>query len=183
MIRKFARSYAQALIKTAGSLEAATALRDQIRSFGEAMAAVPGVAKMATNPAVPMERKRAIVDEICKRLGIEGGTEGLAERFLLLLLENYRLQHLPTVLEALETELNRRLGVATADVTTAQPVESEETERLRDVLTKMLDQKVELKMSVDPDLIAGFRARVGSTLYDASLRGQLDRLADRLAEA
>lgn len=179
MIRRFARPYAQALIKAAGTLDAAQALRDELRSFRDAMAAVPGIAKMATNPAVPMERKSAIVGEIASHLGVQG----LAERFLLLLLDNYRLQHLPTVLDALETELNRRLGVATAEVTTAQPVEDGETERLREVLVKMLDRKVELKLSVDPDLIAGFRARVGSILYDASLRGQLDRLADRLAEA
>jgi len=179
MIRRFARPYAQALIKTASSLDDAKALRDQLRSFRDAMAAVPGVAKMATNPAVPMERKRAVVGEIASHLGVKE----LAERFLLLLLDNYRLQHLPTVLEALEMELNRRLGVATAEVTTAQPVADEEMERLREVLVKMLDRKVELKLSVDSDLIAGFRARVGSTLYDASLRGQLDRLASRLAEA
>jgi F0F1-type ATP synthase delta subunit len=47
----------------------------------------------------------------------------------------------------------------------------------------MLDRDVDLKLAVDPALIAGFRARVGSTLYDASLAGQLDRLTTRLADA
>ena len=102
---------------------------------------------------------------------------------MLLLLENYRLQHLPMVLEAIESEVNRRLGVATAEVTTAQPIEDDEAARLRDVLGRMLDREVDVQLAVDPDLIAGFRARVGSTLYDASLRGQLDRLAQRLADA
>ena len=179
MIHRFARPYAQALIKVAKTLEQAQALRDQLRAFRDAMDEVPGIAKMAANPAVPMDEKRSIVRQIGSKLGLEP----LAERFVLLLLDNYRLQHLPAVLEALELEVNKRLGVATAEVTTAQPIEDAEAERLRRVLEERLGQKVELKLDVDDDLIAGFRARVGSTLYDASLRGQLDRLAERLAEA
>jgi F-type H+-transporting ATPase subunit delta len=179
MIRRFARPYAQALIKVSSSLDEAQELRDQIRAFRDAMDAVPGIAKMAANPAVPMDQKRDIVRKITSQIGVRD----LAERFVLLLLDNYRLQHLPAVLEALELEVNRRLGIATAEVTTAQPIRDDEVERLRDVLAKLLDQSVELKLSVEPDLIAGFRARVGSTLYDASLKGQLDRLAERLAEA
>ncbi|HSL84312.1 MAG TPA: ATP synthase F1 subunit delta, partial [Thermoanaerobaculia bacterium] len=85
--------------------------------------------------------------------------------------------------ESLEAEIDRRLGVATAQVTTAHPLDEEETERLRKALSGKLDRRVDLELAVDPDLIAGFRARVGSTLYDASLKGQLDRLAERLAEA
>ena len=179
MIRRFARPYAQALLKVARSLEEAERLRDQLRTFRDAMERVPGIGKMAANPAVPMEEKRSIVRKIGSKLGLEP----LAERLVLLLVDKYRLQLLPAVLEALELEVNRRLGVATAEVTTAHPVEDEEAERLRRVLEERLGQKVELKLDVDDDLIAGFRARVGSTLYDASLRGQLDRLAERLAEA
>ncbi len=179
MIRRFARPYAQALIKVAGSLDEVQELRDQLRGFRDAMDAVPGIARMAANPSVPMDHKRHIVREIGGRIGLDD----LAERFVLLLLDNYRLQRLPAVLEALEAEVNRRLGVATAEVTTAQPIGDQDAERLSAVLAKKLDQRVEVKLSVDPDLIAGFRARVGSTLYDASLRGQLDRLAERLAEA
>ncbi|MGD2114189.1 MAG: ATP synthase F1 subunit delta [Acidobacteriota bacterium] len=179
MIRRFARPYAQALVKVAGSLDEARELRDQVRAFRDAMDAVPGIARMAANPAVPMERKRDVIHQIAGRLGVGA----LGERFLLLLLDNYRLQHLPAVLEALDLEVNRRLGVATAEVTTAQPIADDEAERLRSVLAKLLDRSVELQLSVEPELLAGFRARVGSTLYDASLSGQLDRLAERLAEA
>lgn len=179
MIQRFARPYADALLKVAGTTEQAVAVRDQLRAMREAMRQVPGVAKMAANPAVPMEDKRRIVQQIGERLGFGE----LALRFVLLLLSNFRLQHLPAVVEVLEAEVNRRLGVATAEVTTAQPLEAEETERLRAVLGQRLDRDVELKVEVDPSLIAGFKARVGSTLYDASLRGQLDRLASRLTGA
>ena len=179
MIRRFARPYAQALLAGAASLDEAQTIRDQVRRFAAAMEAVPGIAKMAANPAVPKDAKRSVVRKVAAHLGVEG----LTERFLLLLLENYRLQHLPTVLEALETEVNRRLGVATAEVTTAQPIEDDEAARLREVLGRMLDREVHVQLAVDPELIAGFRARVGSTLYDASVRGQLDRLAQRLADA
>ena len=179
MIRRFARPYAQALLKVAGGTEEAVAVRDQLRALRDAMAAVPGIARMAANPAVPAEEKRRVLRKIGERLGLSE----LAFRFVFLLLSNYRLQHLPAVVETLEAELNRRLGVATAEVTSAQPLDDAERERLRDALARILDRRVEMKLAVDPALIAGFRARVGSTLYDASLQGQLDRLASRLAKA
>lgn len=179
MIHRFARPYAEALIKVAGSTDRAVAARDQVRGFVQAMEAEPALAKMAANPAVPREAKRKVVRAIGTRLGFDD----LTFRFVELLLSNYRLQHLPAVLEALEAELNRRLGVAIAEVTTAQALDDQEAARLRAALSKMLDRDVDLKLAVDSALIAGFRARVGSTLYDASLAGQLDRLTARLADA
>lgn len=179
MIQRFARPYAEALLSVAGSTEKVVAARDGIRGFVAAMEAQPALAKMAANPAVPQEAKRRVVREVGTRLGFDD----LTFRFVELLLSNYRLQHLPAVLEALEAEVNRRLGVATAEVVTAQTLDDEEEARLRDALSKMLDRRVDMKLSVDPALIAGFRARVGSTLYDASLSGQLDRLAAKLADA
>lgn len=179
MIQRFARSYADALLKVAGTNDEATAVRDELRALRDAMDQVPGIAKMAANPAVPMEVKNRVLREIGGRLGLGD----LAFRFVFLLLSNYRLHHLPAVVEALEMELNRRLGIATAEVTTAQPLAPEDAERLRAVLAERLDREVDLKLAVDAELIAGFKARVGSTLYDASLSGQLDRLASRLTEA
>lgn len=179
MIQRFARPYAEALLKVAGTTEEAILVRDQLRGLREAMEQVPALGKMAANPAVPMDDKRRILREIGGRLGLGD----LALRFVFLLLSNYRLQHLPAVVEVLEMEVNQRLGVATAEVTTAQPLDPEETERLRAVLGERLDRRVELTVAVDPALIAGFKARVGSTLYDASLSGQLDRLAGRLTDA
>lgn len=179
MIQRFARPYAQALLAVAGGIDEAVAVRDQLRALKDAMEAVPGIGKMAANPAVPMEGKRRILRQLAERLGLGD----LALRFVELLLSNYRLRYLPVVLEALEAEVNRRLGVAIARVTTAHPLDDEETERLRSALAGKLDRRVDLELAVDPSLIAGFRARVGSTLYDASLQGQLDRLAERMAEA
>lgn len=179
MIQRFARPYADALLKVAGSTDEAIAVRDRVRDLVAAMEAVPAVAKMAADPAVPQEAKRRVVQELGGRLGFDD----LTFRFVLLLLSNYRLHHLPAVLAALEAELNRRLGVAIAEVTTATALDDDEAERLRAALTEMLDREVVLELAVDPALIAGFRARVGSTLYDASLSGQLDRLTTRLADA
>lgn len=179
MIQRFARPYAEALLKVAGTTAGAVAVRDQLRALRDAMGEVPGIGKMAANPAVPMEDKRRIMEEIGGLLSLSD----LALRFVFLLLAHYRLHHLPAVVEALETEVNRRLGVATAEVTTAQPLEPEDAAHLRAALAQRLDSEVDLRLAVDPALIAGFKARVGSTLYDASLSGQLDRLASRLTEA
>ena len=179
MSRRFARPYAQALLSTAGTDEAAVAVRDELARFAAAMNEVPALAEMAANPAVPLEVKEKVVSQVVSRLGLGE----LGARFVLLLLSRYRLQRLPTVLAVYETMLNRRLGIATADVRTATRLADVEEERLRQTLERMLEQKVELKVRVVPELLAGFTAQVGSTLYDASLQGQLERLARKMADA
>lgn len=179
MIRRFARPYAQALLRTAGSLEATVAVRDELAAFRRAMEEVPGIARMAANPAVPSEVKERVVEQVAEAVG----ASPLARRFLALLLRNYRLGQLPAVVDTLEDLLNRRLGIAIAEVTTAEALSEAERNELEKTLERLLDRDVELKLAVDPALMAGFVARVGSDLYDASLRGQLHRLASRMAEA
>src|SRR3546814_21008598 len=67
------------------------------------------------------------------------------------------------------------LGVVRAEVTTAHPISSDQEQRLRATLESMLEQQVKITMGLDPRLLAGFVARVGSRRYDASLSGQIER--------
>jgi len=178
MSRRFARPYAKALIETAGSTERAVRAREELERFVEAVRRVPGIAAMASNPGVPRRVKESVLQEICARLEIGPLTRSLLE----LLTRNYRLAHVEDVLDAVDQILDRRLGVVRADVTTAHPLTGEQVERLRAVLESMLEQQVKLKLDLDPALLAGFVARIGSLRYDASLDGQIERLADTLAE-
>ena len=179
MIRRFARPYAQALLKTAGDLDRAVATRDELRAFAAALAEVHALERMAANPAVPLDVKQRVVDQVASRTG----AGDLARRFLGLLTRNYRLHHLPAILEAIDEALNRRLGIAVARVTTAQPIDEAERRRLQETLERIAGRKVDLKLDVDPALLAGFVAHMDSSLYDASLAGQLERMAEQLAGA
>lgn len=178
MSRRFARPYAKALLGTAGTTERAVEAREELERFVEAARRVPEILKMASNPAVPRRVKESVLQEICSQLEIGPLTGSLIE----LLSRNYRLAHTSDVLDVLDQMLDRRLGVVRADVTAAHPLSDRQEQRLRAVLEAMLERQVKLKVDLDPRLLAGFVARIGSQRYDASLDGQIERLADTMAE-
>ncbi len=178
MIYRYARPYAQALMGAAGSLDVAEASRDELAAFAAAMRAVPRLGRMASNPGVPPATRREVVDEIAGML--EAG--GLTRRLLRLLLDNYRLVHLPAILEAIDDLLDRARGVVSATVTAAEALDAEQQARLRRALERLSCAEVRLESRVDPSLIGGFVAQFGSYRYDASVRGQLAALESRLTE-
>lgn len=178
MILRFARPYAQALLKVAGSDQKALEIRDQLASFAEAMKKVPAIAQMSSNPGVPMETKKKVVSEIALQLGLDNQ----ACNFIDLLLTNFRLGFLPEILDTIDDLLNKRLGRAVAEVTSAHPLDNAQQSRLQTVLEEKIGKKIEIELSVDPSLLGGFVALIGSDRYDVSLRGQLDRLNTSMAE-
>ena len=178
MSRRFARPYAKALIDSAGNTQSAVAAREELARFVDVARRVPEIKKMASNPGVPRRVKEDVLREIGKRLALGPLVQSLIE----LLERNYRLTHIDEVLDTVDQILDRRLGVVRATVTTAHPISTEQENRLRAKLESMLEQEVKLTVNQDPKLIAGFVARIGSERYDASLNGQIERLADTLAE-
>ncbi|REJ83895.1 MAG: ATP synthase F1 subunit delta [Acidobacteria bacterium] len=179
MIRKFANPYAKAALALAPSDEEASRLLADLERFVAAMEQVPQIAAMASNPAVPVEKKVAIVEEIGRSLAISN----LALRLLRLLTQNYRLVHVGDVAGAVARMVKQRLGIVAAQVTSAVPLDPAQADRLRSVLEGALGKKVELEVTVEPDLLGGFVAQVGSRRYDVSLRGQLRRMAEEMASA
>ncbi|MEE2776236.1 MAG: ATP synthase F1 subunit delta [Acidobacteriota bacterium] len=178
MSQRFARPYATATLDAAKSIEAGQAVLAELQRFVDATREVPAILRMAANPAVPREVKETVLTQISSILELGP----LAKSLLDVLLRNYRLVHVEAIAEATEEILNRRSGVVTAQVTTAQAVDEEQEARLRRVLEDILEQKVLMTTSTSPDLLAGFVARIGSRRYDASLSGQLQRLASSLSE-
>lgn len=176
-MKRIARPYAKAVLAVAGSLEQATAVRDELGAFATAFASDLG--PFFANPAVPLAAKRSALDKVTERLALAP----LTRRLLQALLSRHRLGRLDEVAAGLTDELNRRQGIAVAEVTTAEPLADDERGELRRVLEARVGKKLQLREQVDPDLLAGFVARVDSQLFDGSLRGQLDRLARELAEA
>jgi F-type H+-transporting ATPase subunit delta len=134
---------------------------------------------MARNPAIPLSAKLAAVDEIASSLE----ASDLAKRLLAMLTENYRLPHLANVTAAVRQEVKQRLGIINAQVTSAVPLEESQTLQLRQMLESSLGKKVELEVSVEPALLGGFVAQVGSRRYDVSLKGQLERMTEEMAAA
>jgi F-type H+-transporting ATPase subunit delta len=99
---------------------------------------------------------------------------------LLVLLQNQRLADLSEINKALAQELDRRSGIISAQVTTARAVPQQTQEVLRTRLSEMTRSKVRLEFAVDDDLIGGVVTRIGSTVYDGSVRNQLQQIKQRI---
>ncbi len=158
------------------SLDGASAV-NQLRSFNDAVQASPDLRTILASPAVSAVRKRQVIRRVAQSLGLNR----IILNFLLVLSDRRRAATLPEMIAAFEVLLDERLGFVRADVTTALDLDSEQRERLSAELGRMAGAPVKLQFLVDPELIGGVTARVGSKVYDGSVRGQLANLERRLA--
>lgn len=124
------------------------------------------------NPAVPAEQKRGLLDAIVKREGIERHVRNLVA----VLIDHRRVRSLERITDQLEKELDARLGFAEAQITSARALADSERRALEAQVAKLTGKKVRAQFELDASLLGGAVVRVGSTIYDGSIRGQLERI-------
>ena len=127
------------------------------------------------NPALPASERQAVVDR-----ALEGRVAEPVRRLVDLLVRRGKVDELPAVAAAYRAILNKQEGIVDAIATTALPLSADETEALQRKVADMTGRTVHLTVEVDESLIGGLTVRVGDTLYDASVRGRLERLRERL---
>src|SRR5450759_3979413 len=149
----------------------------QLRAFESALAASRELENALTTPAVPASRKRAVVGRIADLLKLSP----IARNFLFVLIDHRRIALLGAILHAFDLIVDERLGFARAEV--SSPRELTETQRgaINAQLERITGKRIRMRYVVDPALIGGVVARIGSTVYDGSVRGQLQTLGRRLA--
>jgi len=131
-----------------------------------------------THPAVPSDTKQRVVTELADRLQLELPLRKL----LVMLAERDRLALLPDLVDVYRERLLEYQQVVRAEVTTAAPLTGERIDALRDRLAHATGRTVRMTTKVDPALIGGVVARVGSTVYDGSVATQLARLREKLLQ-
>ena len=148
----------------------------QLRAFEGALAASRELHNALSTPAVPASRKRAVVARIATLLGLSI----IARNFLFVLIDHRRIALLGAILHDFDLIVDERLGFARAEV--SSPSELNETQRgaINAQLERITGKRIRMRFAVDPALIGGVVARIGSTVYDGSVRGQLDTLGRRL---
>lgn len=151
----------------------------ELERFSATLSANPDLVELIESPVIAIDRKREILGAVLK----ESSFAATTQNFLNLLLENYRLHRLDAMLRSFERELDARAGILSAEVTTARAMESAEQDRLRERLRAATGQEVRLKFATDPDVIGGVVTRIGSTVYDGSIRTQLAQIKQQLARA
>jgi F-type H+-transporting ATPase subunit delta len=170
---RYARALLDVAVKEKADLEA---LRAELADFARLFVDHPTLAKVLLNPAVPMPRKRSAVAEITAR----AGTSPILAKLLLLLAGRDRLVLVPDVLDSYRERLLDHQNVVRAEVTTAAPLAPDRAQALQESLAKMTQRTVTLATAVDPSIIGGIVARIGSTIYDGSVVRQLEKMKERL---
>lgn len=172
-----ARRYASALADVAIARAEATEVQAELSTWEQMMLTNASLLEAFSNPTVAYEQKGKVLSELITRTRVRPTTAN----FLRLLLKNQRLAELPAVNAKLAGVLDERAGVISAQVKSARPVSDATRLSLEEKLRKITGRKVRLTFATDESLLGGIVTRIGSTIYDGSVRDQLRRLGEKLA--
>jgi len=176
-----ARRYARALADVAGSNDPdlLEKLGAELQLVAEVLERAPQVARFLGDPSVEAREKQKAV------AALEKGTRAsdLIRRFLGVLIEHRRLAALSSIAQAFAAIKDEALGIVPAETTTAVPLSAAQQKKLRDAIEKLTGCSVRLSLRVDPAVLGGARTRIGSRVYDGTVRRRLQILRTRLAAA
>ncbi len=148
----------------------------ELEAVAAALVAVPGFERVLVAPTVAAEKKTEILDAVLDALGMGQPTR----RFLQVVQQHYRMQHLPDIAVAFRELVDKRLGRSRARVETATGLDETERRLLVEVISAIEDAEVVAEFSERPELLGGFRLQVGSRVFDGSLAGELKRLSKEI---
>ena len=172
--------YAGALVDVVMGPQAGMRAEDavaQLHSFNAAVKSTVALRTILASPAVSKARKRLVIRRLAEALGLSR----IILNFLLVLTDHGRAGALRETIESFDVLLDERMGFVRADVRSAVELTPAQQESLSVELQKLTGKQVRIKFAADPDLIGGVTARLGSRLYDGSVRGQLAKLRQSLA--
>jgi F-type H+-transporting ATPase subunit delta len=176
-MRAAAGKYARALADVAigHKLDAAKTV-EEVNALAALIAGSSELRTVLENPSVGAKQKLAVVDALASRLGVSR----YVRNFAALLVDNRRIAAMPEIARQFAAELDDRLGFAQADVTTARDLDDAEKNLLVGHIERLTRKKVRAHYARDPKVLGGAVVRVGSTVYDGSVRGQLQRLKEHI---
>lgn len=174
----YASAFADAVLSPTSGVEAQSALRE-IRDFEEVVRQSAELRTVLSSPAVPNSQKRAVAGRIADSLGLSR----LSRNLIFVLIRQRRTKLLLGELSAaLETVLDARMGRVRAEVTSAEELTAAQKQKVEGELSRAAGKQVRCEYRVVPEVLGGVVARIGTTVYDGSVRGQLEGLRHRLLE-
>ena len=171
------RRYAVALADVVSGSGEERTIQDELASWEQMISSNAELREAFANPTIPYEQKKSVLNELISRTRVKP----ITANFLQILLKNQRLTALAEINSRLALVLDDRAGAVAARVTTANPVNEETKRILSEKLSGFTGKTVRLSFDVDDSLIGGIVTRLGSTVYDGSIRTQLDGMEKVLA--
>lgn len=175
-VQTVARRYATALADVVTARGEAQEVQRELTAWQTMMQSNEQLLEVFRNPTIPYEQKRKVLNALITRASVRPTTAN----FLQVLLQNQRLADLNEVNKRFAQILDERSGVVSAEVTTARPVPQAAQDALRTKLTSLTGKNVRLSFATDEELIGGIVTRIGSTIYDGSVRNQLQQVKERM---
>lgn len=170
----YARAFADVVFDA--HLDAARALGG-LKQIAALFAESVELRRVWENPAVPGDQKRKLLDAIVQRNAIDRPVRNL----VVVLIDHRRLPFLSRIVEQLEKELDARLGFTEAQISSARELGDAEKRTLETQIEKTTGKKVRARYGLDPSLLGGAVVRVGSTIYDGSVKGQLEKIKEAIS--
>ncbi|HSW37881.1 MAG TPA: ATP synthase F1 subunit delta [Acidobacteriota bacterium] len=170
--------YARSLADVAFEEKIEDNVTQDLITINELFIAVPDVIKTFTSPAVPPGTKELILDELVTRYPVNK----ITHNFLRILLHNNRIGHFTAITDGFVKLVNERKGVLSARITAAVELSPEETKKIKERLEAITGKNVIVEIKTDHNLLGGMVVRVGSTVFDGSIRTQLAVMRRRLME-
>jgi F-type H+-transporting ATPase subunit delta len=169
---RYARALVDVVTEPGSNIDPQTAM-DQLRQVAAMVASSDDLRGALLSPAVSPSKKRAVVAKLIN-------VHVKIRNFLYVVIDHRRVHDISSIVEAFEVLLDEHLGFVRADVSSAKPLSDAQRGSLEAQLSRMAGKKAKLKFQTDPALVAGVVARIGSKVYDGSVRGQLERLRAKL---
>ncbi|WP_338873499.1 ATP synthase F1 subunit delta [Myxococcus stipitatus] len=174
-----ARRYARALLDVSSEAGRIDAVAEQLSSFADIVAKNPELADVLHNPAYSRSQRAQVVEGVMKLIP---NMETVLANTLRLLVDRNRLTYVPDIARVFRDMADARAGRVRGSVTSAAALSSDALAQLQQTLQKMTQRNVILETRVDPSLLGGVSAQVGSILYDGSLRTQLEGMRRELKQ-
>lgn len=171
---RYARAFADVVFEM--KLDAQQTVQ-QVRSIVDVVSSSPELRRIWDNPSVPAEQKRRLLDAIAAKLGVSR----IVRNFIAVLIDHRRIAALNDIARQVELELDHRLGFTEAQVRSARELLPAEKQALEQKIEWLSGKKVRADYCTDRALLGGAVVKVGSTIYDGSVRGQLERLKEELS--
>jgi len=170
----YARAFADVVLSARLNADRSIA---ELRMIASLLSQSSDLRRVWENPAIPAEQKRNVLDVIAERDGVSKQVRNLVA----VLIDHRRMHFLEPIIAQLEKELDARLGFAEAQITSARELGDAEKHQFETQVQKMTGKKVRAHYAQDASLLGGAVVRVGSTIYDGSVKGQLERLKEAIS--
>jgi len=174
LVKRYAQGFCRSLKDES---EFRSHLRELVR-FDEILTAQSRLREILLSHFIPTGKKKALALEFLERFSFLPKNR----RFVLLLLENGRFELLPDILDYVPELWNEFNGIATFEVSSVISLTETQKKRLEEKLSQLEGRSVSLKFKEDPLLVGGLSVRRGNIIYDASIKGHLERLKEKIIE-